>query len=105
MIEQIHKQHQGMPSRVKKPRSEQKRASGVGSSPASKASKAQANANNSSTTVAAVSTPTVTQAPAAVAEVQIPAAATSVPLPVTVLKTSPIKLNNASVMAVRQDAR
>ena len=86
-----------MPNRVKKPRSEQKRSSG--SSPATKASKAQ---TSKATTTATASTPTETQAP--VSDIQIPANTTSVPMPVTVLKTSPIKINNSSVMAARQEA-
>jgi hypothetical protein len=102
--EQLHKQHQGMPSRVKKPRSEQRRSSGVGSSPAS----AKSTKTTVSVPIPATSPilPTPIAQQCSVPEIQIPPP-TPVPatVPVTVLKSTPVKLNNSSLVTVRQEIR
>ncbi|KAI9563200.1 hypothetical protein GHT06_010658 [Daphnia sinensis] len=97
-FEHLHKQHQGMPSRVKKPRSEQRRSSGVGSSPASaKNSKIPPSVPIPATSP--VSQPPIIQ-PTSVPEIQIPVPA---PVSVAVMKSTPVKLNNSPIVTVRQE--
>lgn len=93
-----------MPSRVKKPRSEQRRSSGVGTSPAS----AKMTKTTVSVPIPATSPilPTPTAQPCSVPEIQIPPSIPApVPVPVTVLKSTPVKLNNSSIVTVRQEIR
>lgn len=93
-----------MPSRVKKPRSEQRRSSGVGTSPAS----AKITKTTVSVPIPATSPilPTPIAQPCSVPEIQIPPSIPApVPVPVTVLKSTPVKLNNSSIVAVRQEIR
>lgn len=89
-----------MPSRVKKPRNEQRRSSGVGNSPAS------AKGLKTTGLVPIPVTSPVLQAPissqpiaSAVPEIQIP----QTQVPVTVLKTTPVKLNHSAIVTVRQE--
>ena len=87
-----------MPSRVKKPRSETRRSSGVTGSPAS------AKGTKPTALVPIPVTSPILQTPISqpnsVAEIQIP---TQTQVPVTVLKTTPVKLNNSNVVTVRQE--
>ena len=93
-----------MPSRVKKPRSEQRRSSTVGGSPAS-AKTAKTTAGTASVPIPVTSpvlaTP-ISQPSSSVPEIQIP---TQTQVPVTVLKSSPVKLNNSAIVTVRQEIR
>lgn len=87
-----------MPSRVKKPRSENRRSSGVGGSPA--AAKGPKVAVSVPIPVTSPVLPTPISQPNAITEIQIPAQAQ---VPVAVLKTTPVKLNNSTIVTVRQD--
>lgn len=97
-IEQLHKQHQGMPSRVKKPRSEQRRSSGVGGSPVS--AKGPKPTGLVPIPVTSPVLQTAISQQSSVTEIQIPNQA---PVPVTVLKSTPVKLNNSAIVTVRQE--
>lgn len=87
-----------MPSRVKKPRSEQRRSSGVGNSPAS-----VKGLKTGGLVPIPVTSPILQAAnsqPSSVPEIQIPV---QTQVPVTVLKTTPVKLNHSAIVTVRQD--
>ena len=89
-----------MPSRVKKPRSEQRRSSAVGGSPASgKGAKITTSIPIPATSPSLQ--PPVSQ-PSSITETQVPVQAQ---VPLTVLKTSPVKLSSPTIVTVRQEMR
>merc|ERR1740128_41126 len=90
-FEQLHKQHQGMPSRAKKPRSEQRRASGIGTSPV---------ANKTTKTTAPVPVTSTAQSSTTPAEPQVSVLAPNI---TPIVKTVPKLSTTAGVVTVKQE--
>jgi len=90
-FEQLHKQHQGMPSRAKKPRSEHRRSSGVGTSPV---------ANKTTKTTAPVPVTSTVQSSTTPAEPQVSVLAPNI---TPIVKTVPKLSTTAGVVTVKQE--
>ena len=91
--EQLHKQHQGMPSRAKKPRSDHRRSSGVGTSPV---------ANKPTKVTAPIPVTSTAQSSSAAVEPQVSVLAPNIS---PIVKSVP-KLNTTSgVVTVKQEPR